>query len=95
MKVYVLELSGDIQSTPGSVTLEVGGVSLDKTVLERLKVEKDKELDEYLGEEDDDESEDDEEEDEDEDYEDGCTYMNYDLDSRPEWTIVEYDLLKK
>lgn len=94
-KVYVLELVGDIQNTPGAVTLEIGGVSLDKKALERLKVQKDKELDDYLG-SDSGDTEDDEDEDED-DYDDGgdITYMNYDLDSRPEWTITEHDLVTK
>lgn len=98
-KVYVLELLGDISNTPGSVTLEVGGVSTDKKVLENLKVQKDKELDEYFddGEDDEEESDDDEDEDEDDfDDEDGeYCYMNYDLSSRPEWVIQTYDLLKK
>lgn len=105
-KVYVLELLGDIVNTPGCVVLEVGGVSTDKKVLEKLKKEKDKELKELFSEEsgspkrwanpnsnDDEEDEDDEDEFEDEEEGEFC-YQNYDLSSRPEWTISTYDLLK-
>lgn len=48
-KVYVLELIGDIVNTPGSVVLDVGGVSTDKEILETLKKEYDEELDAGLG----------------------------------------------
>jgi len=80
-KVYVLELIGDIVSTPGCVTLEIGGVSNDRKKLEKLLETKEKELLEYMSEpgpEDDD---------------DGCTYRNYDLDGYPVWNITEHTLL--
>lgn len=81
-KVYVLELVGDIVNTGGSVTLETGGVSLDRSSLEVLREQKERELDEYFG----------VNEESDEDYHDWC-YMNTDLSERPFWTIVEYDLV--
>lgn len=84
-KAYILELEGDIESTPGTVTLEVGGVSLDREVLEKLKVVKDQELDEYLG---------DDASDEDDDYPEQVVYHNYDLSGRPHWNIREYDLVE-
>lgn len=86
-KVYVLELWGDIVCTSGAIIVEIGGVSLDRSVLERLMVEKEKELRAYFDDEDDDSEE--EEDDEDEE----CTYMNTDYSSRPTWSISEYPLL--
>ena len=83
-KIYVLQLIGDIQSTPGSVTLKLGGVSLNRNALETLKVRKDKELDEYMGDDGCDYNEEDE---------DGVTYLNYDLTSRPVWEITEHDMV--
>ncbi len=80
-KVYVLELIGDPQNSGGSVTFEIGGISTSKSVLETLKVEKDKWLDEYLG--------DGEVEEEEGEY----TLYNTDLSSRPSWVITEYPLL--
>jgi hypothetical protein len=88
-KVYVLELIGDPQSSGGEVTFEVGGTSLDKSVLEELKVKKDEWLCKYLG---------DPEgwfEGDDVDFDEGREYTLYntDLSSRPHWSIQEYDLL--
>lgn len=77
-KVYILELVGDIESTSGTHTIEVGGVSLSRQTLEDLKCHHDRELDEYFG--------DDEEE-------DTFTYLNTDYSSRPEWVITEHDLV--
>jgi len=105
-KVYVLELLGDPQNSGGSVIFEVAGVSLDRSVLEKLKIEKDKWLIDYLGEEesletvddgaesfdDSDEESDDEDDGEEEDDKEYCLF-NTDLDGRPSWHITEYDLL--
>ncbi len=85
-KVYVLELYGDPHNSGGSVIFDVGGVSTDRSVLEKLMVVKDKELDEYFSDEPD-------EDDEDSDDYEYC-YQNTDLSERPSWTISEYDLLK-
>lgn len=76
--IYVLELVGDIVNTGGSTIVEVGGVSFDKATLEKLKSQKDTELLEYLGPEDDDGE---------------CCYMNTDYSERPCWVISEYPLL--
>lgn len=46
--VYVLELIGDPVNSGGSVTIDIGGTSLDRATLENLKVEKDAELSEYF-----------------------------------------------
>jgi len=81
-KIYILELIGDPESSGGSVTFSIEGVSTDRETLERLKVEKDKWLDEYLGDEGGDE-------DDDRTY----TLYNTDLSSRPHWTITEHDLI--
>lgn len=47
-KVYVLELTGDPVNSAGQVTIEMGGMSLDRTKLEALKVTKDAELSDYF-----------------------------------------------
>jgi hypothetical protein len=78
--MYLLVLDGDIQSTPGSVILETGEASLDKDSLKPFLDKRNKDLDEYFG--------DDEEE------EGDVCYCNYDLDSRPTWSIQEIPLIK-
>lgn len=80
-KVYVLELVGDPVNSSGSITIEIGGTSLDRSKIEALKVEKDKALDDYFG--------DDEEH---EDGDDWC-YCNSDYSERPYWSISEYPLI--
>ena len=92
-KVYVLELWGDIVCTSGAIIVEIGGVSLDRSVLERLMVEKEKELRAYFDDEDVSDDGDDDEEDEEEYEDEECTYMNTDYSSRPTWSISEYPLL--
>lgn len=83
-KIFILSLYGDISMGSG-VTLEIGGVSHDRSKLETLKVLKDKELNEYFG--DDGITE---------DLLDGVpeySYHNNDLSGRPTWDIEEIDLL--
>jgi hypothetical protein len=87
-KVYVLELLGDISNTPGMITLETGGVSLNRSKLETLKIQKEKELDDYL-----DARPIPEDDDEDDDTDEEYCYQNFDLSSRPVWTITEYDMI--
>ena len=88
-KVYALELWADPESSGSSAIFEVAGISTDRAVLERLKVEKEKWLDEYFSDErnfDDDTDE----------YDDEYQYVlfNTDLSGRPYWSITEYDLLE-
>lgn len=77
-KIYVLELVGDIRSTPGTVTLETEAVSVDRAKLEALKVLKEEELDAYFADEDENEH---------------ITYLGYDLDGLPDWVISEVPLV--
>ncbi len=83
-KVYVLELQGDIECTSGITIAEIGGTSLDRSTLEKLRVQKEEELDEYF----DGRTEDDED-----DSGDSWCYCNTDYSSRPAWVISEYPLL--
>jgi len=88
-KVYVLELWGNPVYSGVSVIFDVAGVSLDRSVLEKLKAKKDKELEEEFPTEEGDEGEDDEDGDfGDEEY---CLH-NTDLSDRPYWSISTYDL---
>ena len=91
-KVYVLELIGDPTNSSGSITISIGGTSLDLSKIEELKIKKDVEIEEYFSDVeavcdcDDDECENNHDDHE-------WTYMNSDYSSRPSWTIVSYELL--
>lgn len=89
--VYVLQLQGDIECTSGITIAEIGGTSLDRSKLETLRVEKERELDEYF---DGRRTQCDCAECE-EDHDDGDVwcYLNTDYSSRPTWVIVSYPLL--
>jgi flavodoxin len=62
MKVYILEFNIDPTSGPGSVIDEIVKVSQDKELLDKLEVDKTKELLEYYGYEGDTDNEEDVEE---------------------------------
>lgn len=86
--VYVLELWGDIANAGSAAIFEIAGVSTDKSVLEKLKAKKDKELDKDYPESNEGEGDEDGE----------CfgfdegeyTLQNTDLSSRPWWQISKY-----